>query len=106
MPTHYLKDNYTKLHHLRNKTKSVGESTNEFERLIITCDLWEREDQNVVRYMGGLSESIQTMVELQHYTTLHKFAYKVKLQKKAKLKREPPKPLQRNKGILPPPYNR
>jgi len=77
----------------------------------MTCDLRENEDQTLVRYLGGLNESIRNVVELQSYPTLDKvsaLAHKVELQKKAKFKRDTPEPPQRtyptfNKGSLPPP---
>ena len=73
----------------------------------MTCDLRENEDQTLVRYLGGLNESIRNVVELQSYPTLDKvsaLAHKVELQKKAKFKRDTPEPPQRtyptfNKGV-------
>jgi len=44
----------------------------------------------VVRYLGGLNESIRKVVELQHYTTLDEvcsLAHKDELEMEAKLKR-------------------
>ena len=72
----------------------------------MTCDLRENEDQTLVRYLGGLNESIRNVVELQHFSSLDEvssLAHKVELQKKAKFKRDLPKPPQRtyptfNKG--------
>ena len=110
-PPHYLQDNYTKLHNLRQATKTVEDYTREFERLVMTCDLRENKDQIMVCYLGGLNEFIRNVVELQPFSTVDEVSslvYKVELQKKAKLKREPPKPPQRtyptfNKGSFPPP---
>lgn len=92
LPPHYLQDNYTKLYNLRQETKSVEEYTREFEKLVMTCDIREDETQTMVRYLGGLNESIRNVVELQHCTTLDEMcslAHKVELQKKAKFKKEP-----------------
>ena len=50
-PSHYLQDNYTKLHNIRQESKSVEEYTCEFERLVMTCDIRESENQMVVRYL-------------------------------------------------------
>ena len=61
----------------------------------MTCDIWESDDQMVVRYFGGLNESIRHVVELQHYIALAEvcsLAHNVELEKKGKLKSEPPKP--------------
>jgi len=71
LPCHYLQDNYTKLQNLRQESKSVEEYTRKFEKLVITCDIRESQDQMVVTYLGGLNESIRNVVELQHYTNLN-----------------------------------
>jgi len=54
------------------ESKNVEKYTREFERLMTTCDIWESEDQMVVRYLIGLNESIKNLVEytldeLQHH---------------------------------------
>jgi len=76
----------------------VEEYTCEFERLVMICDLRENEDQTIVRYLEWLNDPIRNVVELQHYTTLDEVCsptHKVEQQKKAKLKKELPKPPQR-----------
>jgi len=112
LPPHYLQDNYVNFDNLRQECKSVEEYTREFERHVMICDLRENEHQTIIRYSGGLYEFLRNVVELQHYTTLDEvcaLAHMVKLQRKTKLKREPPKPLYRsypfNKGSNPPPPN-
>jgi len=61
---HYIQDNFTKLHNIRQDGRGVEEYTREFERLLMTCDLRESEDQTIMRYLGGLNESIRNVVEL------------------------------------------
>ena len=98
LPPHYIQDNFTKLHNIRQDGRSVEEYTREFERLLMTCDLRESEDQTIVRYLGGLSESIRNVVELQTFSTLDEvtiLAHKVETQRKNKFKREAQKPPQR-----------
>ena len=56
VPTHYLEDNYLKLHHLKQRTKNVDEYTREFEQLLLKCDLKEDESQTFVRYLSGLDD--------------------------------------------------
>ena len=70
LPPHYVQDNFTKLHNIRQDGRSVEEYTRELERLLMTCDLRESEDQTIVRYLGGLNESIRNVVELQAFSTL------------------------------------
>ena len=39
LPSHYLQDNYLKLHNLKQGSKSVEEYIREFEQLLLKCDL-------------------------------------------------------------------
>ena len=41
LPLHYLQDNFFKLHHLKQGSKSVEEYTRDFEQLFLKCDLKE-----------------------------------------------------------------
>jgi len=41
LPPHYLQDNYTKLHNLRQESKSIEEYIRDFEKLLMICDLRE-----------------------------------------------------------------
>jgi len=64
LPPYYLQDNYTRLHHLRQETKTVEEYAYEFKRHTMTYDLRQNEDKTLVRYLGGLNEHIWNVVEL------------------------------------------
>ena len=80
LASHYLQDNYLKLHHLKQGTKSVEEYAREFEQLLLKCDLREDDSQTLVRYLSGLNEHIAHVVELHTYSSLDKLsslAYKV-----------------------------
>jgi len=66
LPSHYLRDNYLKLHHLEQGTKSVEEYTTEFEQLLLKCDLKEDESQTFVRCLSGLDDQIAHVIELHH----------------------------------------
>ena len=95
LPSHYLQENYSKLHHLKQGSMNVEEYTREFERLLIKCDLKENEEQTLVRYLGGLDERVAHVVELHPYHTLDELstlARKVEIQKKGRSKPEPTKP--------------
>jgi len=91
---------------------SVEEYTREFENLLIKCDIQEREDQTIMRYLGGLDPRYSNVVELQQYSTFNDvclLTHRVEQQKKAKpFNRDPPKlPLTENplfnKGSFQPP---
>jgi len=83
LPSHYLQDNYLKLHRLKQGSKSVEEYTREFEQLLLKCDVREDDSQTLVRYLSGLNEHIAHVVELRTYASLDELsslAYKVKQQ--------------------------
>ena len=50
LPSHYIQDNYLKLHNLKQGTKNVKEYTREFEQLPLKCDL--KEDETVFEWIG------------------------------------------------------
>ena len=50
LPSHYIQDNYLKLHNLKQGTKNVEEYTREFEQLPLKCDL--KEDETVFEWIG------------------------------------------------------
>jgi len=43
LPSHYLQDNFIRLHHLKQGYKSVKEYTRDFEQPLLKCDLQEVE---------------------------------------------------------------
>ena len=107
LPSHYVQDNYFKLHHLKQGTKSVEEYTREFEQLLLKCDLREDDAQTMVRYLSGLDESIAHVVELHPYSSLDdlsSLAYKVEQQKKSKGKGTLSRPPSRPYSTTKPPY--
>ena len=67
---HYLQDNYLKLHHLKQGSKSVEEYTREFEQLLLKCDLRKDDSQTFVRYLSELDDQITHVIELHPYTSL------------------------------------
>ena len=107
LPPHYLQDNFLKLHHLKQGSKSVEEYTRDFEQLLLKCDLQEDESQTLIRYLSGLNEEIAHVVELHPYSSLDELsvlAHKVELQKRVKGKNMAPKPTPRPFPFQKPPY--
>jgi len=83
LPPHYVQDNFLKLHHLKQGSKSVKEYTRDFEQLLLKCDLKEDDSQTLIRYLSGLDEQIAHVVELYPYTSLDELsalAHKVEMQ--------------------------
>lgn len=70
LPSHYYQDNFIQLQNLRQKNLSVEEYTREFEKLMMKCDIHEREEQTIARYLGGLNTDIAHPVQLQQYWSL------------------------------------
>ena len=107
LPPHYLQNNFLKLHHLKQGSKSVEEYTRDFEQLLLKCGLRENDSQTLIRYLSGLDEQIANVVELHPYTSLDELsvlAHKVEMQKKLKGKNPIPKPTPRPYGFQKPPY--
>jgi len=108
LPSHYLQDNYLRLHRLRQCSKSVEEYTREFEQLLLKCDLREDDSQTLVRYLSGLNEQIAHVVELHTYSSLDELsslAHKVEQQRKTKGKDLTSKPTPRPFPTQRPPYS-
>lgn len=72
LPPHYYQDNFIQLQNLRQKSLSVEEYTREFEKLMMKCDIQEKEEQTIARYLGGLNTDIAHPVQLQQYWSLDK----------------------------------
>jgi len=67
---HYYQDNFIQLHNPRQKSMSVEEYTRDFEKLMMKCDIQEKEEQTIARYLGGLNTDIAHLVQLQQYWSL------------------------------------
>ena len=92
---YYLQDNFLKLHHLKQCSKSVEEYIRDFEQLLLKCDLKKDESETLIRQLSRLDEQIANVMELCPYTSLDELSilpHKVELQKKLKGKGVSPKP--------------
>ncbi|GKV29618.1 hypothetical protein SLEP1_g38525 [Rubroshorea leprosula] len=70
LPDRYYQDNFVKFHNLQQKSLTVEEYTMEFEQLMMKCDVREKDEQTIARYLGGLDYDISKVVQLQQYWTL------------------------------------
>ncbi|XP_074305707.1 uncharacterized protein LOC141640928 [Silene latifolia] len=66
-PRDYDQENYLKLQSLSQENLSVAEFIKEFEMMMIVCDLEEKEDLRVARFIKGLIPSLASRVEVQIY---------------------------------------
>ncbi|XP_074292279.1 uncharacterized protein LOC141619159 [Silene latifolia] len=67
LPRDYEQDNYLKLQSLEQGSISVTDYIKEFEKMSIVCDLEEKEELRVARFIKGLTPAIATKVEIQNY---------------------------------------
>jgi hypothetical protein len=59
LPADYEQILFTEFQNFSQGNRSVSEYTEEFLRLQIRCNLAETEDQQVARYINGLTEVIR-----------------------------------------------
>ena len=69
LPSTYVQDFNSQLHHLNQDNLSVEEYTCQFEKLVIKCDLQELEEQTIIRYFGGVDRRYADIVDLPSYTS-------------------------------------
>ncbi|XP_074315568.1 uncharacterized protein LOC141651769 [Silene latifolia] len=67
LPRDYEQENYLKLQSLMQENMSVTEYIKEFEKMSIVCDLEDKEELRVARFIKGLTPAIATKVEIQNY---------------------------------------
>ncbi|XXG79357.1 hypothetical protein AAC387_Pa09g0448 [Persea americana] len=85
LPDNYLQDAFLKYHSFQQKEMTVEEYTAEFEHVMMRCEVSERQEQKIARYLGGLRPEIYNIVQLQQYWTYNdvfKLAVKVERQLK------------------------
>lgn len=56
LPTDYIEDRFLKLQSFMQETLSVEEYVAEFERLTMLCDLEEKVEHKIARYITGLRQ--------------------------------------------------
>ncbi|XP_074278573.1 uncharacterized protein LOC141602166 [Silene latifolia] len=101
MPRDYEQEQYLKLTSLSQGNLSVTDYIKEFERLIMVCDLEEREEMQIAQLIKGLSPSLAQRVEVQIFLDFNdvcKLALKFEKQDKG---RKPLVARDGSKGINP-----
>ncbi|XP_074293000.1 uncharacterized protein LOC141619880 [Silene latifolia] len=87
MPRDYEQERYLKLTSLSQRNLSVTDYIKEFEILIMVCDLEEREEMQIARFIKGFSPSLVQRVEIQNFLDFNdmcKLALKFEKQDKGK----------------------
>ncbi|KAF8021452.1 hypothetical protein BT93_G1786 [Corymbia citriodora subsp. variegata] len=85
LPVNYKQDLFLKLNSLKQHGNTVEEYIREFEQLLMRCDIPEAQKQTIARFLGGLNQEVQDLVEFQPYWTFEdicKLAIKVEKQLK------------------------
>ncbi|XP_021969096.1 uncharacterized protein LOC110864356 isoform X1 [Helianthus annuus] len=96
MPPYYLQESFSKLHFIKQGTRTIEEFSQEFEHLLMKCGLNPDDPQTLVRYLGGLEPRIANVVELHPYSTLAELtlmSHKVEAQQRTHGKLEVSKPV-------------
>jgi hypothetical protein len=81
VPSYYARDQINKLQQLKQGAKSVEEYYQELQFGMLRCNLEEREDAAMARFVAGLNHEIQDILEYKDYaniTHLFHFACKAK----------------------------
>ncbi|XP_042009226.1 uncharacterized protein LOC121757810 [Salvia splendens] len=68
-PSHFRQEAFIEYHGCRHGDLSVEDFTNEFDRLKMSCDVDEEDEQTIARYFGALRPEIADVVQLQQYWT-------------------------------------
>ncbi|KAJ9548601.1 hypothetical protein OSB04_021144 [Centaurea solstitialis] len=87
VPEDFIQDLFIKLQSFKQGTLSVEAYISEFEKLNMLCDLDEKSEQKMARFIAGLNEKIQEKVEIQPYWSfeeLCKVALRIEKQEKNK----------------------
>lgn len=91
MPSYYVQETISQFHNLKQGNRSVEEYSQEFEELMMKCEMREDERHILVRFLGGLDQKLAHKVELYPYSTLEALvllAIKLEKQQEAKPKTE------------------
>ncbi|PWA79605.1 reverse transcriptase domain-containing protein [Artemisia annua] len=69
LPDNHRQEAFLDYHNLSQRTLTVEELINEFDRLRMRCDANEEDEQVVARFLGCLRPEISDVVNLQQYLT-------------------------------------
>ena len=76
VPTYYYLELYKKLQNLRQGNRSVEEYYKEIEVAMARANIEEDREATMARFLTGLNQEIQNVVELQHYVELEDMVHK------------------------------
>ncbi|GKG02793.1 hypothetical protein Tco_0310429, partial [Tanacetum coccineum] len=83
LPKNHRQEAFLDYHNFSQRTLTVEELINEFDRPRMHCDAAEEEEQVIARFLGYLQPEISDVVSLQHYMTYSdvcRLALKIKKQ--------------------------
>jgi hypothetical protein len=85
VPSYYARDMINRLQQLKQGAKSVEKYYQELQIGMLRCDLEEREDAAMARFVAGLNREIQDILEYKGYTNITCFILLVKLKGKCRV---------------------
>jgi hypothetical protein len=82
IPLYYARDLINKLQQLKQGVKSVEEYYQELQICMLCCNLEEREDAAMARFLAGLNLKIQDILEYKDYANItHLFYFACKAER-------------------------
>jgi hypothetical protein len=75
VPSYYARDLINKLQQLKQYPKSVEEYYQELQIGMLRCNLEERDDAAIARFVAGLNHEIQDILEYKDYTNITRLFY-------------------------------
>ena len=75
IPTYYYHELYNKLQNLRQDNYSVEEYFKETDVAMVRVNIEEDRKATMARFLAGLNQEVQNVVELQHYMELEDMAH-------------------------------
>jgi len=91
---HYRRDLFDKLRNLKQGSLSVDEYYKEMDKAMIRANVYEDEEQTIVRFMSGLHHNIQLIVEFQQYRNLVELVHQA-----SKAERQLQQDMKSNRGV-------
>ena len=87
VPIHYYRDLYQKLQSLTQGYRSVDDYHKEMEIAMIRANVEEDREDTMARFLNGLNQDIDNVVELQHYMELEDMVHMaIKVERQLKRK--------------------
>jgi len=75
VPTHYKRDQFNKLQHMKQGTRTMEEYYKDMEQAMIRARVKEDEEQTMSRFLAGLNHNVKRIVNFQPYRTMYELVH-------------------------------